>query len=162
MRRATSFAVAAAAVFAMTACDQFSTFERLGVSLDGRGSVQIHYLTCGYERLVAVKLFDANEQGEEDDELVWEIRSEAGADGGVFPVGSRPPGFMETVELDGSSPPDDRLIAAVEIADSVGAAVVFTLADLEAGSVWITGKPDSNIDAEAFEQQARDSCRPAQ
>lgn len=155
--------VSAISVLVIAACDQFSTFQRLGVSIDDDGSMQIHYLACDYEQLAAVRLVNSHEDaGDEDDEVLWEIRSESGDDGGVFLVGSQPEGFIETAEFDGSYPANDILVAAVEIEESVGAALDFTIADLEAGKVFTIGKPNSNIDVDAFEDQARNSCEPAQ
>lgn len=162
LRRVSTPVVVAIWSFAIAACDSFSTFDRLGVSIDADASVQIHYLACDYERVAAVSLFDAHDGAqEEDDELLWEIRSEDGADGGVFTVGSQPDGFVESVPLENTLPSDAPLTVAVEPQGSVGAALTFRVVDLQVGSVWAAGKPASNIDAEAFEERARASCQSA-
>jgi hypothetical protein len=153
-------AITALSVF-MSGCDTFTTFQRLGVSPGPDGAVQVLYLACDYEELQAVTLFNSHDvSGGEDDELLWEIRSEAGSGGGTFPVGSRPDGFVESVEFAGSYPAEDVLIASVEIEGSVGAALEFTMDDLEPGNVWTTGKPNANFAAAEFEEQARESCEP--
>lgn len=145
-------------MLAVVACDTFVTFQRLGVSPGEDSSIRIHYLTCEPERLTAVRLVDGKDPAVQDDnEVLWEIRSDDGAEGGAFTVGSQPDGFVETVAFSGLAS-TDNLVAAVEIQGSGGAAITFSVADLENDKVWAPGDPDSNIDPETFEQQARDSC----
>jgi len=153
-----ALAVATFSVFALTACDRFSTFDRIGVTSGEDRSVQIVYLACDYERLAAVALYDGNDPTVgEDDELLWEIRSEDGGDGGVFTVGSQPEGFVETVAFQGEF--TDNLIAAVEIEGGVGGAISFVPTDLEPGMVFSNSDPSSNMGADAFAQRARESCQ---
>jgi hypothetical protein len=156
-----ALAAATVSVLALTACDYWSNVNRIGVSTDDDGSVQIVYLACGYERLAAVALYDYHDPTTgEDDELLWEIRSEAGTGGGVFTVGSQPEGFVETVPFKGELA--DNLIATVEIEDSVGAVISFAPTDLEPGQVFANAQTSTNMDAVAFEQRAHESCEAAQ
>lgn len=163
-RRAATLALSAVSVFALSACDNITTLQRLGVSIDEAGSLEIHYVACDYERVEAVALLNAHDESEpEDDEKLWEIRSDAGSDGGVFPVGSTPPGFVETVNIGGPMPAEELLVATVELDGSFGAAFSFRIDDLEAGQVRTIEKPDgANLDLATFEQGARGSCRGAQ
>jgi hypothetical protein len=89
-------------IIALTACDRFSDVDRIGVKGGEDGSVQIVYLACDYERLTAVGLYDVHDPTTgEDDELLWEIRAQDGADGGAFTVGSQPEDWVETVAFEG-------------------------------------------------------------
>lgn len=145
--------------FAVTACDPLpSNFDRIGVASGEDGSVQIVYPACDDERVVAVALFDGNDPTTgEDDVLLWEIRSEHGGDGGVFTVGSQPEGFVETVGFEGVF--TDNVIAVVEVEGSVRAVISFAPSDLESGMVFVRGNPNSNMDPDAFERRARESCQ---
>jgi len=154
MRKAAAIAVAMVLASAMTSCDYFSSVDRIGVTRGDDGSVQIVYLACDYERPAAVALWDSKDPTTvDDDELVWEIRSEDSADGGVFTVGSQPEGWVETIAFAGEF--GDNLIAAV---DSVAAEISFAPTDLEPGQIWANGNPSANMDADAFVQRARESC----
>jgi hypothetical protein len=153
-----AFAVAMVWVLALTACDRFSNVDRIGVTKGDDGSVQIVYMACDYERLTAVSLYDGHDPTTgADNELVWEIRSAAGADGGGFTVGSQPEGWVETVPFDGTLPTNS--VAAVEIEDSIGSAIDFAPTDLEPGQVFANTQTKSNMDPDAFEQRARESCQ---
>jgi hypothetical protein len=157
-RRVAAIAVAALSVWALAGCDRISADDRIGVTSGMDGSVQILYLGCADTRLAAVALYDGNDPTVGgDEELLWEIRSEDGGDGGVFTVGSQPEGFVETVPFQGAF--TDRMVAAVEIEDAVGTSISFFLTDLEPGMVFSNGNPSSNMGADAFEQRARESCQ---
>lgn len=157
------FVAAVIGLLALTGCDRVSTIDRIGATMSDERGLQILYLACDYEQIAALRVVAGNDPNDrEDNEVLWEIRSQAGGGGGAFIVGAQSAGFTETVEVAGTLPQDDLLIAAVELEDSVGAAVSFKLADLEVGKVWAPGSPAANIDAEAFEQRARDSCHGGQ
>jgi hypothetical protein len=160
-RKGGLLAVAAVSFLAMTGCDYFSSVDRIGVSTSQDGSVQIVYLACDYERVSAVALHDGHDPATgEDNELVWEIRSDDGEAGGVFTVGSLPEGFVEVVPFDGDL--SENMIAVVEIQDAGGEAIDFAPTDLESGMVFANGNPSSNMEADAFEQRAGESCQTAQ
>jgi hypothetical protein len=150
-----ALAVATVSVLALTSCDYYSSVERIGVTKGDDGSVQIVYLACDYEQPTAVAIWDDKDPTTvDDDELVWEIRSENSADGGVFTVGSQPEGWVETIAFAGEF--GNNLIAHV---DSVAAEISFAPTDLEPGQVWANGNPSANMDPDAFEQRARESCQ---
>lgn len=152
-----ALAVVMVLALAMSACDYFSSDERIGVSTASDGSVQVHFLGCEYERVLTVALYDGQDPNvDEDDVLLWEIRSEEGGPGGVFTVGSQPDGFVETAAFDGTFA--DNMFAAVEIEDSIGAVIEFGLPDLEPDLIYANGSPSSSMDPEAFAQRAGDSC----
>jgi len=94
-----------------------------------------------------------------DLELLWEIRSEDGGDGGVFTVGSQPEGYVETMAFEGEFA--DNLVAAVELLPEgeVGTAISFAATDLEQGKVFAHGEPTSNLDTDTFERRALESCQ---
>jgi len=157
-RRAAALSVALASMLALPACDYFSSVDRIGASIGDDRSVQIIYLACDYEQISAVSLYDGHDPNTgDDDELIWEIRSAAGADGGVFTVGSEPEGFVETVPFDGTLA--ENLIAVIEIEDAGGEALDFAPTDLQPEMVLASGNPNENMDPGAFEQQARESCQ---
>ncbi len=152
-----ALSVASLLVLALTACDRISADDRIGVTSGEDGSVQIVYQGCDSTRLAAVALYDGNDPAVGgDEEILWEIRSEDGGGGGVFTVGSQPEGFVETVAFQGEL--TDRMIAAVEIEDAVGTSISFVPTDLEPGMVWSGSDSPSNVPADAFEEQARESC----
>lgn len=141
----------------LTGCDYFSSDERIGVSTGGDGSVQVHFLGCDYEQVLTVALYDGKDPNvDEDDVLLWEIRSDNGGPGGVFTVGSQPNGYAEMVGFDGAFA--DNMFVAVEIEDSIGAVIEFALPDLEPNLIYANGNPNSNMDAEVFAARARESC----
>jgi hypothetical protein len=144
-------------MFAMAGCDRFSTFDRLGVTIDTDESIQILYLACDYELVEIVELIDGHDPAlEEDDELLWQIRSDDGAPGGVFTVGSEHDGFVETVGFEGQV--GGNLIASVGVKDAVGAAMTFAPSELEAGMIQTTDESAQAMTASAFEESAGQSC----
>jgi hypothetical protein len=159
-RKVAVLGIATVSVLALTACESFSSAYRIGVLAGDIGTVHIVYLACDYERVTAVALHDGHDPATGDDnELVWEIRSEDGDNGGVFPVGSEPVGFVEVVPFDGRL--SENMIAVVEIEGLVGEAIDFAPTELEPGMVYANGNPNSNMDPDAFEQRARESCQAA-
>jgi len=150
-------------VAALVGCDPLPQYERLGVSLDPDGSVLIHYVACESEEVAEVRLVhiheDTTNQG--DDEVLWQIESSSGTQGGTFRVGRVPEGFTETVPFPGTYP-TDSLLAAVDFAaeGAVGPGVVFSIADLTTEEIWTTGSGDNEgLSPQAFEARARATCR---
>jgi hypothetical protein len=146
---------------ALTACDVWYSFDRIGVSIDSAGDLRIHYVTCEWEQITAVRLTDGNDPGQSDDnEVLWEIQSAAGADGGTFVVGTEPTGFTRTTLVEDERP-TDNWFASVRIAEGVGGVITFDRSDLEVDMIWshgASGREAGNLAPSEFEERARDSC----
>ena len=106
--------------------------------------------------MLTVALYDGQDPNvDEDDVLLWEIRSEEGGPGGVFTVGSQPDACVETAAFDGAFA--DNMFAAVEIEDSIGAVIEFGLTDLEPNWCLRTAAQVEH-GPDAFARRAGDSC----
>jgi hypothetical protein len=143
---------------AVVACDRFSSAGRIGVSMDGDRLV-ILYPGCDYERVAAVHLSMVNDPGDQnDDDVLWELRSDEDSHGGVFIVGDEPEGYSEVVPFTATLDEDEPLVVWVE-STAIGATIEFRMADLEPGMVWVHENPKTNISREVFEERAAATCR---
>ena len=147
-------------IFAIVGCDRFSSFERVGISLDG-DRIVILYPGCDYQTIAAIHLSAVNDPRDgEDDRVLWELRADVESHGGEFVVGLEPDGYTEAVPFTRGVDEDEHLIAWVE-STSIGGASDFRVSDLEPGMVWVHDEPKANIERAEFKDRARASCQGA-
>jgi hypothetical protein len=148
-------------VLLLTSCGLFEQVQRLGVSSEDGGMV-VHYVPCAGEAVMAVRVTTGDP--DEGDQVIWEVVQrgpnvlEARGEQ-IYPVGTVPDEFQESVALAQTPLPDAKAAVEVEVASEGGGtstlSLTFTPSDLEPGRITTLG---GTKDPSTFEADALGTC----
>jgi hypothetical protein len=102
------------ALLLLPACDWIGEpvpGRQFGLSLTDSGDIVVRYDPCVYEGVSVVELRSVKGHifGDNDDPILWEATSDQDTRLETFTVGNAPPGFSETIPLQGMPPSGERL-----------------------------------------------------
>lgn len=148
------------ALVGLVSCDEATSQLRVGLSSSPGGiGIEIRFLTCMSERVVSVALLRKRGElvGDQDDEVLWKIRSSRGSQRSVYRVGATPPGFELIVPVRAESLTPPPLAVKVETTMIPSTTISFDPRDLREGRILVRdGEPVSVAD---FQAHARRACK---
>jgi hypothetical protein len=142
----------------ISACDEFSGIEAIGVQRIPVGSgIEIIKAMCPGDRVTRVSLILAPGGVPNDSEtgILWKITSEAGSTRNTYVVGTTPPGFVEEIPLSRSLTATQGLAATIDTNFDAAALITFTLSELRSDQVL---DPDGYFSRQQLEDRHRDRC----
>lgn len=149
----------AVALLGLISCDEATSQLRMGLSSFAGGTdIRIHFVTCRSERVVSVALLRRRGElvGDQDDEVLWQIRSAKGSQQSLYLAGITPTGFELIVPMNGESLHPPPIAAKIQTTAIPSTTISFDPYDLREGAILVRdGRRMSMTD---FRAQARRAC----
>lgn len=142
------------------ACDPGQESSAIGVSLSTSDRPEVRFVTCGQHRITEITLFELTNAvvvGDEDDKVLWRIRSSGAPARDQYEVGVAPEGFRVVTPFISLELEQDREYGFVLDTTSIGGYIVFEPRQLRVGSVLTLN--GGYLDPADFVDRARRRCK---